>query len=257
MTENLSNLALYFLLHIIWSVASAIPLLLKLWSYTSLLLRPANKALKDRNTVLAASAWHVNSHSKLGLCHRMQSTPFWIWRGVLLPCWWLEYNTRCCRSTNLAMSWITQKQSKAPAPMCSTSCSKKIMLKKRWPGVELEEAKAGFPRAEGSRDPIAEEPINHTVQWIWRNSGVWMRFHQAFSTVANLGASTCFALANAKRFLFEEEAKMARDFGDFDGMRRTQISRGACGSPFVSVSMRPRPEESEADCRCPRLHRTG
>ena len=61
-----------------------------------------------------------------------------------------------------------------------------------------------------------------------------MRFHQAFSTV-NLGASTCFALANAKRFLFEEEAKMARDFGDFDGMRRTQISRGACGSPFVSV----------------------
>ena len=66
--------------------------------------------------------------------------------------------------------------------------------------------------------------------------------------MANLGASTCFALANAKRFLFEEEAKMARDFGDFDGMRRTQISRGACGSPFVSVSMRPCPEESEAGC---------
>ena len=30
------------------------------------------------------------------------------------------------------------------------------MLKKKegWPGVELEEAKAGFPRAEGSRDRI-------------------------------------------------------------------------------------------------------
>ena len=44
-----------------------------------------------------------------------------------------------------------------------------------------------------------------------------MRFHQAFSTVANLGASICFDLANDKRFFFEEEAKMAKDFGDLMG----------------------------------------
>ena len=53
-----------------------------------------------------------------------------------------------------------------------------------------------------------------------------MRFHQAFSTVANLGASTCFALANAKRFLFEEEAKMAKDFGDLMGCVVRQFRGG-------------------------------
>ena len=43
-----------------------------------------------------------------------------------------------------------------------------------------------------------------------------MRFHQALSTAANLGA-ICFALANDKRFFLEEEAEMAKDFGDLMG----------------------------------------
>jgi hypothetical protein len=62
----------------------------------------------------------------------------------------------------------------------------------------------------------------------------------------------CFALANDKRFFSEEEAKMARDFGDLMGcvVRKFRGDVRLAGCP---VSMRPRPEESEADCRKTKL----
>lgn len=82
--------------------------------------------------------------------------------------------------------------------------------------MELEEAKAGFPHAEGSRDRI--NPLQKNPSIIRCNgSEETVAFGCDFiSTAANLGA-ICFALANDKRFFLEEEAEMAKDFGDLMG----------------------------------------